>query len=385
MRALLVAFILTASGASAAAPGEQQLAAYLEEHGKSPEDYVISKFADHQIVFLGEYHRIRHDVELVQKLVPRLYKAGIHNLGIEFGAEELQTEADRLVTADVYDPILARSLMFRWEPSWGYHEYIELYHAAWDVNRSRPRGAAPFRIVNLGYRVDFSQLQGERTPEVMRKVFARGDTDVFMADVIRREFLDKGEKALIYSGSHHAFTRYRQPIYNPDTKQVVRRMDDRMGNLVYQRAPDKVFTILLHYPVDSLSQPSKMIRPGNGMIDRVMETRFAGRSFGFDIAGSPFGDLPDPDSYYSGRDAGFTLKEWCDGYIYTKPLREYAGVTVEPDFITEVNLREAVAQIANPEVRPKVTSAKLYMEALADDTNFHERFLRVVPPLEPAK
>jgi len=277
MRAFLVALILIASGASAAAPGEPQLAAYLEEHGKSPEDYVISKFADHQIVFLGEYHRIRHDVELVQRLMPLLYKAGIHNLGIEFGAEELQAEADRLVTADVYDPLLARSLMFRWEPWWGYHEYIELYHAAWDVNRSRPKGAAPFRIVNLGYRVDFSQLQGERTPEVMRKVFARGDTDVFMADVIRREFLDKGEKALIYSGSHHAFTRYRQPIYNPDTNQVVRRMDDRMGNLVYQRAPDKVFTILLHYPVDSLSQPSNMIRPGNGMIDLMVQERGLGR------------------------------------------------------------------------------------------------------------
>ena len=146
MRAFLVALILIASGASAAAPGEPQLAAYLEEHGKSPEDYVISKFADHQIVFLGEYHRIRHDVELVQRLMPLLYKAGIHNLGIEFGAEELQAEADRLVTADVYDPLLARSLMFRWEPWWGYHEYIELYHAAWDVNRSRPKGAAPFRI-----------------------------------------------------------------------------------------------------------------------------------------------------------------------------------------------------------------------------------------------
>jgi hypothetical protein len=384
MIAILALLILATSGASAAAPGEPQLAAYLAEHGKSPEDYVISKFATHQLVFLGEFHRIRHDVELVQRLIPRLYEAGIHNLGIEFGAEELQADADRLVTADVYDPVLARQLMFRWSPIWGYHEYIELYRAAWEVNHSRPKGAAPFRIVSLGYHADFSQLQSQRTLEAMRKVFSRGDPDDFMADVIKRSFLDKNEKALIYSGKHHAFTRYRLPMYNPKTKQVMTRLV-RMGNLVYRQAPDKVFLILLHAPIDSLSQTSKRIRPGSGLIDDVLETRFSGRRFGFDIVGSPFGDLPDPDSYYSGGDAGFALRDWCDGYIYTKPLRKYEDVSVEPNFITEANLKEAVAQIANPDIRPKILSAKQYVDVLASDANVQESFRRLVPPLEPVK
>jgi hypothetical protein len=65
-----------------------KLAKYLKSHWKSPENYVISKFADHDIVFIGEYHRIKHDVELIHKLIPRLYKAGIYNLGIEFGCYE---------------------------------------------------------------------------------------------------------------------------------------------------------------------------------------------------------------------------------------------------------------------------------------------------------
>ncbi|MEK7407747.1 MAG: ChaN family lipoprotein, partial [Acidobacteriota bacterium] len=191
-------------------PAEKQLAAYLESHGKSPEDYVAGKFSTHQVVFLGEYHRIRHDVELAQRLIPRLYRAGVKNLGLEFGAEELQAEADSLVAAEAYDPALARSIMFRWSPIWGYHEYIELYRHAWQFNRSLPKGAPKFRIVHLGYRADFSQLSGERTPEVMRKVFHRGDPDGFMAEVIRREFLEKREKALVYCGRHHAFTRFAQ-------------------------------------------------------------------------------------------------------------------------------------------------------------------------------
>ena len=362
-----------------AAPGpptEAQLAAYLEEHGKSPEDYVISKFAAHQVVFLGEFHRIRHDVELVQRLIPRLYKAGVRSLALEFAAEELQAEADRLVTADAYDPSLARSIMFRWSPIWGYHEYIELYRHAWQLNRSMPKGAPKFRIVHLGYRSDFSLLQGERTPEVMRKVFHRGDPDVFMAGVIKREFLDKDEKALVYCGRHHAFTRFQQPIYDRQNQRLIRKLGNRTGNLVYQQAPEKVFLIFLHAPVDALKSASDLLSPAGGVIDRLMANRFPGRSFGFDLVGAPFGDLPDPESYYSAGMEGFTLKDWGDGYIYTKPLDAYEGVAVEPNFITDANFAGAVAQLPNPAARASLASPKAYLEALAADADIQRNHFR---------
>ena len=60
------------------------LQSYLAEHYQTPEDYVISKFADHDIVFLGERHRLKHDVALVQDLIPLLHDAGVYHLGIEF-------------------------------------------------------------------------------------------------------------------------------------------------------------------------------------------------------------------------------------------------------------------------------------------------------------
>jgi len=54
-----------------------QLLGYLKQNHKSPEDYVLAKFKDHQIVFVGEYHRIKHDAEFIQHLIPRLYEEGI--------------------------------------------------------------------------------------------------------------------------------------------------------------------------------------------------------------------------------------------------------------------------------------------------------------------
>ena len=57
---------------------QAELLGYLEKNFRTPEDYVLSKFKDHEIVFIGEYHRIRHDVLLIQHLIPLLYKSGQH-------------------------------------------------------------------------------------------------------------------------------------------------------------------------------------------------------------------------------------------------------------------------------------------------------------------
>jgi hypothetical protein len=41
---------------------------YITTHYQTPEEYLISKFKDHDIVFLGEWHRISHDPELIRRL-----------------------------------------------------------------------------------------------------------------------------------------------------------------------------------------------------------------------------------------------------------------------------------------------------------------------------
>ena len=49
--------------------------------------------------------------------------------------------------------------------------------------------------------------------DVLKKVLADGIPDEHMAGVIQREFLDRGEKALVYCSLQHAFTRYRSTEY----------------------------------------------------------------------------------------------------------------------------------------------------------------------------
>src|SRR5437879_6138820 len=66
------------------APLRKELADYLVANFRSPEDYVVSKFKDRDLVFLGEAaHGVRQNLLFLHKLIPRLYEAGILNVGYE--------------------------------------------------------------------------------------------------------------------------------------------------------------------------------------------------------------------------------------------------------------------------------------------------------------
>ena len=171
---------------------KQELIQYLTTHWKTPEEYVVEKFSDHDLVFIGEYHRIKHDVELIQNLIPRLYEIGVRNLGIEFGCYEYQDQVDSLITADEYDEDLARWLMFKWSVTWGYQEYMDIYRKAWEMNKSLPKDAPRFRVVNLDYRPNWNLAEEEMTPELWKQIWHKGDRDQHMAQVILKEFVDKG-------------------------------------------------------------------------------------------------------------------------------------------------------------------------------------------------
>lgn len=55
--------------------GERKLVSYLSSHGKSPEEYVVSKFAKYDLVLIGEPHWVRQHVTLVSGLIPRLHSS----------------------------------------------------------------------------------------------------------------------------------------------------------------------------------------------------------------------------------------------------------------------------------------------------------------------
>jgi hypothetical protein len=307
---------------------KEDLIHYLQDNWKTPEDYIISKFQDHDYVFIGEYHRIRHDVKLISDLIPLLYKNHIYNLAIEFGIYKDQYLVDSLIASPEFNRKLADSIVFSYYPVWGYKEYLDLYEAAWKVNHTRHGDTAKFRVIHMGFLYN----------PCLQRPFAESDPDVYMANVILKELAAKKQKALIYSGCHHAFTKYHQPLYNFEKDTLYGLNYTRMGNIIYDSVKEKAFNIYLHAGwISSEGFDSNCVRPVNGVIDEVMK-QFIHTRVGFDVAGTPFGKLTANDTYYAYGYPHFTLDKFCDGYIYQCAFKDYEPITMEPDFITITNI-----------------------------------------------
>jgi hypothetical protein len=301
---------------------------------------------------------------------------------MEFARHEDQPLIDHLLNAPTYDESLARQIIFNQYVFWGYQEYVDIFKAAWELNHGLPTGARKFRILGVNCSPDWSVVQNREdlynNPAVMRRVW-RGCDEGDWARVILGEVVAKREKALVYSGIHHAFTQYRQPIYDEATHSFVRFGIVRMGNYVYQAIGKRAITIYLHgvwVSIEGYDKP--MTYAADGYIDATMgelEPQF--RRAGFDTRGTPFGDLPGEKSMYKygydqpklvwgllangiaggfipwwGQyDSKFNLGMFCDGYIYQKPLRQYEGVTPIKDFVNEENLPQARLQSPDPQFR----------------------------------
>lgn len=350
-----------------------QLAAFLKQHWRTPEQYIIEKFKDRDIILLAEDHRIKHNLHLAHNLIPLLYQAGVYNFGMEFGASEDQAALDKLVTAEKYDEAQARRLMFHYNVGWAFKEYLDVYRAAWELNRTLPAGARKFRILNLSYRYDWSEATFVRTPENTKKVFHKGGTEWYRADLIKREILEKKEKILVLTGTPHAFTRYQMPVFDYNARQFYSFENRLLGNLLYKQAPKKVFTILLHQIFESkLNGAMESVYPARGAIDQVMAT-FSDKRVGFDLNGTPFGDLADTSFYSTGYDR-FHLSQLADGYIYEKPFSEYEACTLDEHFVTEQDLPEIQRQSPDPYWRPRPKNLAEYWQQIRDYADIPRRY-----------
>jgi hypothetical protein len=154
-----ICWLATAAPAQSSQPSDRELTSYVKAHWQTPEDYIVGKFKKYDVVFVNEGHRIKQDPELIQHLIPRLYKAGVRNLGFEFARYSDQADMDRLIAAPTYDENLSRRLLFNMFVGWGYKEYLDVLRSAWALNRSLPVSAPKFRIVGLGSTADWSKAR----------------------------------------------------------------------------------------------------------------------------------------------------------------------------------------------------------------------------------
>jgi hypothetical protein len=328
----LQGWALAALLAALPAAGQDAATVYLRDHGQPPAEYVLAKLRDHRAVLLGEAHWIRHDAELVAGLVPRLREAGADTLAMEVLPASEQATVDRVVTADRWDSAAAMGVLRT--GAWPYREYLEVVHAVWRYNQGRPADGR-LRLVALGPGSDWRE-----------RLLPKGETyDQFMAQIVLELLRQPGRHVLVYSGLHHAFTRYYQP--EAPLRERVERFMDRMGNVLWRELGEETFLIVLASPWQcrpAAGETWTRCLPAGGTVDCAAAP--LGHAVGFDVAGSPFAGARIPRGVYYGQGyPDLRLEDLADGYVWTRPVEEYQGVRVIPlaEFAPDAASRAQVA------------------------------------------
>ena len=203
-------------------------------------------FAKRSVVLLGESHMIKENLDFVAELIPWLHSIGVYRLAVEFGAEEFQSRVDALITADTYDEVEARNILFGYNTGWPYVEYHALYRAAWELNRTLPQDAPRFRIINASYVFDWAHWNGERTAATMNAVFHRGYINDFRADRIVEE-VEAGHRVLGLFGAFHALKGDELPF----EIEWLDHPRPALGQILSDRLARRVASIGLHPDLDS--------------------------------------------------------------------------------------------------------------------------------------
>jgi len=305
---------------------------FIKAHGRDPLEYVVSKFADCDIVILGEMHEVKENLELVSALMPPLYNVGVRTLCMEAIKYAHTRRANRVVTGAVYDDDAATDL-FRHNGSvlWGFREYREILRAIWQLNNSLPRNAPKFRIVGLDNGWDRYHLEcgsGKAQARALRLMQSR---DLDMAAVIEREVLRPSGKALVLVGYAHSFTSFTTPSRSP------------MGYLLTRRYNERIFQICLHQPhlpVANDEGHRESVLPR--FIEAVMQVDDL-TEVGWDSQDSPFANLRDPNSVYFACRPDLVFADLAQGYIFLAPLTQLRRVSWIPGFINERNFLKANA------------------------------------------
>ncbi len=98
------------------------------------------------------------------------------------------------------------------------------------------------------------------------------------------------------------------------------------------------------------------------------------RSAGFDTHETPFGDLDGDESIYCQGYPDFNLATICDGYVFLKPIVEFEGCTLDPDFISDENFDKAMKRFPTLIGRKLIRTPWLFEQTMKWDANMKHCF-----------
>ncbi len=300
----------------------QQFVDELKANGKSPVEYVVGKFDKHDLVLLGETHKIHENCRFVADLIRPLYKAGIRQLASEFYRTRNTALVEKLVTADEFDDQAVTGLLHDhpW-PTWGYREYGDILKSIWRLNRDLPKDAEKFRVICLESDWDQHDLWfGKRGPKAHFESTLQREKH--MTGLLEREALALGRKTLVHIGFAHTVTCH----------------GIRLGTVLFERYGARMFQVGLHQ--DYASQEGRS--PLSGFFETVV-AESGRKSVGFDVLGSPFASLADEKAMYWRMKPSAGFGSFVQGYVFLAPLDRLHSVTWIDGFINDSNFKKAHA------------------------------------------
>lgn len=323
--------------------------------GLAPAEYLTRLFEEHQVVFVGEHAPSRQAGELFQELVPALQAAGVWCLGIEFACVDDQPLLDALMRGPRFDESLARSALFRWglRHHFAYREYLDVLRAAWEVNQVRDEQAPMFRVIALDYDIDVDAVTDTadlRSPYAWEHLRPRGSAARHMSEVIMREFVDRGHRALILCRTQHAVTRLRRRPHHVNDVIDIETADDRVvgaANHVYAAIADRAVTVLVHQPVPADGELGDYALPADGVLDAAF-ARPNGPKYpvAFDVRNGVLGQLP----CTTGIDGG-DLSALAHGWIFLEASGNLRAPTPIGAVVDDSTLAEARRFSLDPQLR----------------------------------
>ncbi len=322
---------------------KDKLLHYLELNGKSPVDYVLSKFEQSDIVLIGEMHRVKQQLELYHKIIPRLPEFGISAIAYEFARREDQVLIDELLDKADFDLDLAKMIMIKQEAFWGFKEYLEIFRLVWSTNKQYPQSQA-IKIIGLNDPINWKLYnhicQTERrnpNSEEIAEIW-NGCGEKYWLEPVVKHYSSGKTKIVGIMGSHHAFTKYREPSWNVcEGEKVFTGFNTKsFGNYLYEKYGDIVFNVSFYDPWEDCFEAKKLIQPANGVIEQIISPVY--QEIGFDLIKSPWGELKDISIYSLGY-PDLKLKDIYDGMIYTGRIQDLRPVNPLSDFINENNIQ----------------------------------------------
>lgn len=180
---------------------------------RDPVRAIVAAFADHAIVALGDgdHGNVQsHDLRL-RLIRDPAFRAVARDIVVEFGNSRHQAVIDRYIRGET---VRQDDLRRVWEdtaqanPVWDVPVYADFYRAVREVNATLPPDKR-LRVILGDVPFDWD---GVRTLADYRRQPQRDDA--VTADIIRRQVLAKGRRALLIFGEMHLL---RQPFARADT------------------------------------------------------------------------------------------------------------------------------------------------------------------------